>query len=159
MLLTSSVSNSELHLVLSFSNSFGILLACSFIISVVMLISFCFILFFSTLNSLNHSAFLSCSFSLSHLLLQNCLLSSAFGFFISDISYTLLLLINSFLTLDKHSVDHILVHSLFTSLQLCCFCLESLLQPFYTVLTPFFFMLYFFSSFSYFSFLLMSPLW
>ena len=52
-------------------------------------------------------------------------------FFTIDISYTIHLLINSFLTLDKHSVDLILVHYLIISLQLCCFCMESLFQLFY----------------------------
>ena len=71
---------------------------------------FCFILSFSALHSLNHSAFLSCSFSLSHMLPQNYLLFSI-RFIIIDISYTIHLLINFFLILDKHSVNLILIHS------------------------------------------------
>ena len=49
-------------------------------------------------------------------------------YFIIDISYTIHLLINSFLVLDKHFVDLILVHSLLISLQLCCFCMQSLFE-------------------------------
>ena len=70
-------------------------------------------------------------------------------FFIIDISYTIHLLINSFLILDKHYVDLILVHSLLISLQLCSFCKESLFQLFYHRSYAFF-MLYFLSSSSYF---------
>ena len=80
-------------------------------------------------------------------------------FFFINISYTIHLLINSFLIWDKHSVDLILIHLLLISLQLCCFCMESLFQLSITVFIPFFFMLYFLSSSWYFSFLLISPLW
>ena len=71
-------------------------------------------------------------------------------FFISDISCTIHLLINSFLILDTHFVDLILVHALLISLQLCSFAISSALLCFsssITVLIPFFFVLYFLSFF------------
>ena len=40
-------------------------------------------------------------------------------------------MVNYFLSLDKHSVDLILVQSLLISLQLCCFSMELLFQLFY----------------------------
>ena len=84
-------------------------------------------------------------------------------FFIIYISYTIHLLINSYLILDKHSVDLVLVYCLLISLQLFCFCMESLSLLFYHcshhyicsfflyVILPFKFLI--------FSFLFISPLW
>ena len=122
-----------------------------------MLISLDFILSFSALNSRTHSLFISCSFSLSYFTPKWCTCLSIW-FFIIDISYTINLLIISFLILDKHSVDPILVHNLL-SLQLCCSCMESLLQLFYYCSYSFFLMLYFLSSSSYFSIHFICPLW
>ena len=114
MLLISSASNPELHLVLGYSNSGD-----------VMLISFYFILSFSKFC-------ISFMFFLIILYFTPKLFTLfSIWFFIIDISYTIHLLINSFLILDKHSVDLILVHSLLVSLQICCFCMESLFQLFF----------------------------
>ena len=80
-------------------------------------------------------------------------------FLVIDISYTIYLLINSFLILGKYSVYLILFPSLIISLQLCCFCMELLFQLFYHCSYSFFlyvilpFKLLFFFSF------LISPLW
>ena len=154
MLLISSASNSELHLILGFSN-LETFYHLSCYVDIIL-----FHIVFLALNSLNHSAFLSCSFLLFHMLLQNCLLSSVFiWFFTVDISYTIHLLINSFLILDKHSVDLILVHSLLISLQLCCFCMELLFQLFYHCSYSFFLYVILPFKFLIFSFLFISPLW
>ena len=76
-------------------------------------------------------------------------------FSIIYISYTIHLLINSFLIMGKHSVDLILVHSLLISLQLCCFCMELLFQLFYHCSYSFFLYVIFPFKFVIFSFLLL----
>ena len=149
MLLFFSVSNHKLHLVLGFSNSgsFWLVLVSSQLLCWYHSVSYCLFGLLITLTIL-HSFHVF--FSLSHMLLQNCVLSSAF-------SYTIHLLISSFLSLDGSSVDFILVYALI-SLHLCLFCMELLFQLFYHRSYPFFFKLYFLWSSSYFSFLLISSL-
>ena len=89
-MLISSASPPELNLVLCFPNRYFFDLSFIHLSCYVDIILF-HIVFFAV-GSLNHSAFLSCSFSLSSMLLQNCW---------NYISYTIHLLIDSFLSLDK----------------------------------------------------------
>ena len=157
MLLISSASNPEVRLVLGFCNagSFWLALLSSQLLCRYHSVSYCLFLLLITLTILHFFHVLShypicyskIVYSLQHLVFhyRYSLYDPSFDKLVSDSGEALCWYYT--VSLSPH-----------ISLQLWSFCMESLFHPFYRCSYSFFFMLYFLSSTSYFSYLLISPL-